>query len=582
MTNDPRDFIVLRNTATEDTYTLYTGATKHLPPGTYTCTECSIPNSKQWQYQLQGSFNITNGGNDNRITSSLLLRRVLQRSDLWVVPSLTTSSLITQPVRLIGSGFPYAVALVVESSTVFQGLLQTLLYGLGVLDPANSTTPYLLIYETDGSVARMQEIAQDFAAKTIGYPYRAFVSGVSTTDFLTALETLPRTVLVISIGSTLSDLSLLPNNGLSMCYNDDITTESIILSMLYNLKATGQTQQSIYIVAFEGSLFADNYIASFLRQLDIAPPSTFQVQAIYRYPQNDTAALNARLLDIAATIQTADMLLYVGNANEVNEETQAIFNDSFPPDVYVYMSDTMDNVDFPFENQRAYIVTASYMDYTSQSSQLYQYLYTTFPRLADYSSFLCPFAFDAARQLNLMMSEGRPLDANNFIITKTVNEYTKAALDTNWVTLDTRRPLYGLFWHTQTKDPVWGRHVNDFSRMSFGTQKTQRFSASNGFRNGRALWCAPNYIVVNVMYWKNVFDDRGNWIFTSQPLQSLQVDTSLPYQNNDYHSSNIGIYGINFSEVFAIVFLHNGKVQVDALPGYSQWPMTIVDYFVSS
>lgn len=81
------------------------------------------------------------------------------------------------------------------------------------------------------------------------------------------------------------------------------------------------------------------------------------------------------------------------------------------------------------------------------------------------------------------------------------------------------------------------------------------------------------------MYWSRIFNANQEWIFTSQPLQGLIIDTDTQeYHSNAEQSSHIGTYSIANNEIVAKYFVHHGKIQVVPVPNLSQWPMTIVDY----
>jgi hypothetical protein len=336
------------------------------------------------------------------------------------------------------------------------------------------------------------------------------------------------------------------------------------------------------VLAFEGSLFADGYINDFLQALALAPNGFFIVQNIFRYPAGDTERLNQELATIASQIQPNDILIYIGNAREVDDVTKQIFENDFPPSVFAYLSDTMDDVDYDFPNQKAYIVTCSFMNYTSATRQLYVDLFTLDPVLIAINSYLCPFAYDATRQLDYLISTRATFTLNDFVQTITTGPWTKAVLDTNWISAPHHRPTYGLFWFTQTIDPEWSNYIRDFNRISLGTQRTQKFSASNGFRIGETGWAAPTYFLIDVMYWSKIFNENDEWIFTSQPLQGLIIDTDVQeYQSNNEQSTAIGTYSIAINEIVAKYFLHNTKLQVAPVPNLQQWPMTVIEYIVA-
>lgn len=579
-------FVRFRNTTTNENKTLtLNGPGVVFPPGSYECVASSAILATP-PLLLRGNFVVRMSDPERVVTVPTIPVDTVAPfyPDLsnWLVTAARPPDGQPTTVRLRAAS-KYAIGLVNETGENRAALTDSLLWGLGVTSPEQYTHAEVFVYDGNETPTRMEEICAQFLADTMGIPNRAFVAGVTTGEFLAATTSLPRDVLTISLASTLSDYSIIRPNAMSMDYSDAITTEAIVLSMLYNnaLLASPGEPQNVYILAFSGSLFADGYIADFEKALRLAPDGLFSVQATYRYPAGDTAAMNAHLHTIANVIRPNDIFLYIGNSSEMTDDTRNIFNYDFPSDVYVYMADTMDDVKFNFSKQLAYIVVPSFMDYTEQTQGLYKHLFSLNRAYADYNSYLCPFAFDATRQLNLLAQGGASFSLLDFTETLTTGAGTKAALQTNWVTVAAKRPQWGLFWFTQTVDSQWSEHLTDFNLICLGTQRTQRYSASNGLRIGKASWKAPTFYELEVMYWRSFFNADGQWIFTSQPQQDLHIDTDAEhYQSNEHQSAAIGAYNLGANGISAIVTTHQGKVQPFLVPGLQQWPMTVLNYTI--
>lgn len=462
---------------------------------------------------------------------------------------------------------PYIVGVATSSNSSFLGIKESIQQGFTSSSLEKSIVKYYLV---DDSEESMTKAVNDFINDSQNYSQRAFIASTNTSDFRVAMNLLPSDVLVLSIASTASDISFAKSNGLSMAYSDSIAADSLVLAMIYNRDET-LSPQKLYIVSLNNSSYAEGYINDIQSALTMVPPRTITFSGVYKY--DNTMELNNSLQNVKRIINTNDILVYIGNASDFDSQSQTIL--STMPEIFMYATDLADGLNFDYPNLKTYVSTNSYMNYTNATKDLYSNLYSKYPSLLNYVSAYAPFAFDCSRQLDFMIQNNLDFTTKNFTVTQTTGIYQKAALETNWINVDKRRPEFGLNWLTQTRDEFWSNHIQDFNRMTLGTVHTLPRSAANGMRLGKSSWVDKNGYLITILWWDDVYNKNDQWIFTRLTTQGLIIDTSIPYQSDQNRNSSSGTYLLQFDVAVAPAYVKDNQTDVKKIPSQSQFPLSV-------
>lgn len=439
--------------------------------------------------------------------------------------------------KLYMSNFIIGVAIGIDS--IFAGIKEAILEGFFL----NSFNSEFIYYPVNGSDSDMINACNLFTAASSGYTNKCFIASASTSEFNIARNNLSADILVISLGSTVSTLPV-TNNCLSMLYSDTNAASAIVNLLLYS-----QTTISpdVYVVYFQDSLYASGYNTNIQNALNLVASTGPQFKNSYTYIRGNVISINNALNSVKSTFKQNDILVFIGYPSDYTIAKAKIA--TFPKPFFFIGSDTMDGTDSTYiPNVYQYIVVPSFMDYTNATKNLYQSLFTKYPSLINYTSYMVPFAFDCSRQLYFMKQRNLPFNLNDFTLTRTTGIYQKAALETNWINVDNNRPFYGLYWFNEMQDNEWSNHVSDFRKITLGSSQTQPKSCAVGFRGGLAPWVNPNYYLLNRYNWQDIFNEDNEWIFTKLTSQGITVNTDQPFQSNKRSNQNIGTYNLLYQE----------------------------------
>jgi hypothetical protein len=439
----------------------------------------------------------------------------------------------------------YIIGIALDINSNFAGVKESLLEGFFINNFSEYKSGKIIYYETDGSILNMKNICNDFAIKSEDFKQKVFLSSFSTTEFLTARMVLSENILVISLGSTLSKLPSVIQNGLSMLYSDSNASKGLVNVMLYS--QLNNNNQMVFVIYFEGSLYSVGYkndVKDALKRTPECGPKYFKSKS---YSREDLDTLKLVVGEIKPYFRENDILVFVGYPEDFLYVKDEIFN--LATNFYIYGSDTMDGINLgDILEKYFYIVVPSYMDYTTATRDLYQNLYNKYNYLLEFTSYVVPFAYDCARQIYFMIDEKIEMNLDNFTITKNTGIYQKSALETNWINILDKRPFFGLYWFCELFDSEWSEHIIDFRKITLGSSLTQPKSCAIGFRAGLAPWIKPSFYLLNRYIWQEIFNESNKWIFTKLTSQGITVDTDIIYESNQYMNQNIGTYELLYQE----------------------------------
>ena len=445
----------------------------------------------------------------------------------------------------------------------YNGVAESLLTGfdLSPIDAYPYTAsfdayPYATIYLYttsfgEGSRVAAEQFLKDSADADPSY--RCFISGATTEDFRDALEVFEGTsVLVLSLGATYSNLKSFRNIdfGFSMNYSDTFLTTSL-MNVMTTFMDTTKTRPGLYIVYLESSLYAQGFAEDLIAALNITQSDGPILQGKYAVTEKEQMELVLR--EIGTTFSPYDILVLVVPSPFVVEGFQML-NAELSVPYFLYLTDFCDGINWPaltgYPLRRSVYcstVLQRYTAYTSNTSSLYKKLFTEFVEynssLTTFTSCLCPFAFDATRQLLYLNTFDIPLRPFFFTLRNSSDMYTGAALSSNWVIERESRPFYGHYFTANAYDDQWGgNHVSDFNKIVLGSSITQPTSCAVGQVFGYSQSQLPGGYYVQPMVWIDVFNKDGQWIFTKLPINGMLVDTSEDYASEHYTSQDVGTY----------------------------------------
>jgi hypothetical protein len=445
----------------------------------------------------------------------------------------------------------YVIGIALEINPNNNGVKEALLEGFFINNFSEYKGGKIIYYETDGTILSMKNICDDFTIKSQDFKQKVFISSFSTTEFLTARMVLDESILVISLGSTLSNFPSIIQNGLSMLYSDSNASKGLVNVMLYS--QLENINQRVFVIYFEDSLYSVGYKNNVKEALKRTPDCGPKYYKSKSYSRDNLETLKEVVEEIKPDFRENDILVFVGYPEDFLYAKDDIFN--LATNFYIYGSDTMDGINLGnILEKYFYIVVPSFMDYTTATRELYKNLYNKYSNLLEFTSFIVPFSYDCARQIYFMIEEKFVMNLENFSLTKNIGIYQKAALETNWINTLEKRPFFGLYWFCQLYDSEWSEHIIDFRKLTLGSTITQPKSCAIGFKAGLAQWVKPSFYLLNKGSWQNNFFEN-KWIFTNLTLQGLEINTNNFYQSNNYENQNIGNFEILYQERYKPILI---------------------------
>lgn len=454
---------------------------------------------------------------------------------------------------------PY-IGLMVPTVPNTVGLTEALLSGFDVDSFADFPYATILYYATDGSRAQTEESVSAFLAASVDASSRCFVAGYTTNQFSTALELFQGTnVLVLSIGSTYSRIGDFPNieNGYSLGYSDKYVSQCLV-NIMASLVDEFRLYPPIYIVYDETSLYATGFKDDMIEALNSVQKNGPELFGSYPFVPG---SLGPVIEEIQKTFSVYDILVYIGPTDDLAEQID-VLNTRFPDPFFLYLSDSADGFDLPIKSTIYTTVAVSkYSIYTPNTKALYTSIYRLNHSLTSFASYLVPFGFDAARQLVYLTSLSIEINPTTFLYRVSDAFYQSAALQSNWVIQSEHRPAFGYYFNLSALDTEWSDYVSTFTPFVLGSSLVLPSSCAVQNIMGFSGSQLPGGYYVETVIWEQVFNKRGDWIFTRLPCNGFTIDTSIPYRNNNQTSVSSGVYTfvstINQNSVFILRSLIN-------------------------
>jgi len=437
------------------------------------------------------------------------------------------------------------------------GITEALLTGFDVDNFADFPFATILYYATDGSSEQTKASVDAFLAASVDATSSCFVAGYTTNQFLTALESFQGTnVLVLSLGSTTSKIGTFPNieNGYSLGYSDEYVTQCLV-NIMASIVEEFKLYPQMYIVYDETSLYATGFKDDMIDALNSVQKNGPELFGSYPFVPGGSS-LGGVIEEIQKTFSVYDILVYIGPTDDLEGQVD-VLNTRFPDPFFLYLSDSADGFNLPIKSTIYTTVAVSkYTIYTPNTRTLYESIYRLNNSLRNFASYIVPFAFDAARQLVYLTSLSLDINPTTFLFRISDAFYQSAALQSNWVIQAEHRPAFGHYFNLSALDTEWSDYVSTFTSFVLGSSLVLPSSCAIQNIMGFSGSQLPGGYYVETIVWEQVFNKRGDWIFTQLPCNGFTIDTSIPYRNNNQTSVNSGVYTfvstINQNSVFII------------------------------